>query len=95
MLFKYKKEVPEMAEIELKVPYYYEEISDTEYKMFGKLTDKEIVEVSFGYYKKSTEVRIEKYFLPEEHLDYIFKYHVKSTKEKFDAAKKEAKEFLA
>ena len=94
MLFKYKKEVSEMAEIELQVPYYYEEISDTEYKMFGKLTENGVTEISFGYYTKSNEVNLEKYTDSTDCIHYILKYREESTKERFDAAKKEAMGFL-
>jgi hypothetical protein len=94
MLFRYKKQIDIMEEIELQVPYYFEEIEDG-YRNFGKVTRTKVVEIAFGDYEKSREVKIERRDAPETHLDYILRYCVVSTEEKFEAARKEALDFLA
>ncbi len=94
MKIKYEKSITVPEEIELKVPYYYEYMADNEYRMFGKLTDVETIEVSFVKYPNCREINIEYHFNPFENLAYILETCTESTKEKFEDAKKEALEFL-
>lgn len=85
-----------MDEVELEVPYYYEEISDADYRMFGKIGSQAEGVIEFEFYagKKGKEVNIEKYYDPATQLDYILKYCTESTKEKFEDAKQEALDFF-
>lgn len=93
MKLRYEKDVKVMEEIELEVPYYYEEI-EKGYRKFGKVTDGKIIDISFGEYKSGREVKVEKWDAPETELDYILRYCTESTKEKFEAARKEALGFF-
>lgn len=95
MKFKYEKTTKVMDEVELELPYYYEEIETADYRMFGKIDDEGCVEIGFLTGTKNKEVIIDTYPDPSSNIDYIRRYCLESTKEKFEAAKEEALDFLA
>lgn len=85
-----------MEEVDIEVPYYYEENSDSDYRKFGKIVSQSegCIEFEFFECQKDKEVNIEKYYDPTTQLDYILKYCTESTEEKFEAAKQEALDFF-
>lgn len=92
MKFNYKKHTEVNKTVELKVPYYYEIMSE-DYEIYGKLSKDCIVEFLYMRCDDRETWEVERNYDIKNSINSILRQD-KSAKEKFESAKQKILEFM-